>query len=98
MAYVIRRRQARHDGTRYYNSAGPVQRYSGDAPRFYDVTPAQEALARLREPRLWEILTEREADARDYAEQRAAARAPMNPLSAALLPLLADVAPRNRRG
>lgn len=85
MSLVIRRKEPHHTGGRYFNDKGPPAQYSGDGAVLDTQEAADAAHRKLREPHLWEILTMREADVKDYGEQKAAARRPVNPLAVALV-------------
>lgn len=88
MAYVIRRRQARHDGTRYFNDKGSAVSHADRGAVFDLATQAEAARAKLREPHLWTVMLLRDAeraDAVEHYERKIAEHArPFNPLSAAL--------------
>lgn len=76
MTYVLRRKEPRHDGARYFNDKGPPAKFSGKGAWFSCEEDADAARRKLREPHLWEVLTMREADCKDAREQLDAARRP----------------------
>lgn len=90
MTYVLRRKEPRHDGTRYFNDKGPPAKFSGKGAWFSCEEDADAARRKLREPHMWEALTMRDADCKDAREQLDAARRPKP--SALTVALLAHVA------
>lgn len=97
--YVVRRKAARHDGTRYYNDKGPPGSTPCEGASFDSAESADGARQKLREPHLWEVLTQVEAVERDIADPRAESRYRMDPLTASILAFagVAGVRPPRRR-
>ena len=52
MTYVVRRKQPRHDGTRYYNDRGPCARDPNGGAEYDSAEEADAARRGLREPHL----------------------------------------------
>jgi hypothetical protein len=73
MTHVIRRRQPRHDGTRYFNDRGPCARDPNGGAEYDSAEEADAARRGLREPHLWDVLPMHEAAALDI-EARAEAK------------------------
>ena len=99
-AYVVRRKVARHDGTRYYNDKGPPGSTPDEGAAFDSPESAEDARQKLREPHLWEVLTQAEAEERDAADRRAASRDRLDPVTASVLAFAAMAGarlPRRRR-
>ena len=73
MTHVIRRKQPRHDGSRYFNDRGPCARDPNGGAEYDSAEEADAARRGLREPHLWEALPMSEAAALDI-EARAEAK------------------------
>ncbi len=73
MTYVVRRKQPRHDGTRYYNDRGPCARDPNGGAEYDSAEEADAARRGLREPHLWEVLPMAEAVALEIGEKKALA-------------------------
>jgi hypothetical protein len=73
MTHVVRRKQPRHDGTRYFNDRGPCARDPNGGAEYDSAEEADAARRGLREPHLWEALPMSEAAALDI-EARAEAK------------------------
>jgi len=74
VTHVIRRKQPRHDGTRYFNDRGPCARDPNGGAEYDSAEEADAARRGLREPHLWEVLPMHEAAALDIGEKKAFAR------------------------
>lgn len=73
MTHVVRRKQPRHDGSRYYNDRGPCARDPNGGAEYDSAEEAAAARRGLREPHLWEVLPMHEAAALDIGEKKALA-------------------------
>lgn len=80
MTHVIRRKQPRHDGTRYYNDRGPCARDPNGGAEYNSAEEADAARRGLREPHLWEVLPMAEAVALEIGEKKALARRMREPM------------------
>lgn len=96
--YVVRRKAARHDGTRYYNDKGPPGSAPDEGATFDSPESADAARQKLREPHLWEALTMAEAKERDAEDRRAEIRYRMDPVTASVLAFAAMAGVRLPRG
>lgn len=74
MSHVVRRKQPRHDGTRYYNDRGPCARDPNGGAEYDSAEEADAARRGLREPHLWDVLPMHEAAALDIGEKKVLAR------------------------
>lgn len=81
MTHVIRRRQPRHDGTRYFNDRGPCARDPNGGAEYDSAEEADAARRGLREPHLWDVLPMHEAAALDIGEKKALARRMREPMA-----------------
>ena len=80
MTHVVRRKQPRHDGTRYFNDRGPCARDPNGGAEYDSAEEADAARRGLREPHLWEVLPMHEAAALDIGEKKALAARMREPM------------------
>lgn len=89
MLYVVRRKQPRHDGTRYFNDRGPCASRANDGASFATAEDAETARKALREPHLWETMTLQDATALDNAAAAALATRMREPMPRRTMALFA---------